>query len=66
MKNFWIWFSGKKTIIGSLGLAFLGLNLSFMAKVPADVITILYWIFGLLTGTGLAHKVAKAVKKNGE
>jgi len=57
------WFSGKKTIIGSLGLAFLGLDLSFMDKVPVDIITILYWIFGIMTGLGLSHKTIKAVKK---
>ena len=64
LKKAWSWLSGKKTIIGSLAVAFLGLDLDFMQKIPADITTIAYWLFGLLAAGGLLHKGVKAINKN--
>lgn len=66
LKNLWTWFSGRKTQIGTFGMAFLGLPLNFLKDVPTDIITIAYWIFAGLAAGGLLHKGGKFLKKRSE
>ena len=59
MKKIWDWLDGNKLTIGSL----LGM---IAAHVPSDVEIVgvgvsgvLYWLGGVIGGTGAAHKVKK-------
>lgn len=72
--NLWNWFNGKKTTIGAaILMVVLAIN-AFDSQVvvaiwnmplPAwlpKVIATLSWTGNILTGVGLAHKVAKSVQ----
>ena len=67
MSEFWTWWDGKKTIIGTvclwIGYAVIGDllmgQLAFNPEWLATVQSILTWIGTFLAPLGLAHKVAK-------
>lgn len=63
MSKFWNWLDKKKSIFGLI-------ILNIAQAVPEDVmildipvVSVLYWLGGILSGTGLGHKGVKAIKK---
>lgn len=70
MVKFWNWISGKKTVIGGymllLALAITELAIGqwgIEADILPKIVGTLNWIGGILTATGGAHKIGKAIKK---
>lgn len=63
-KLIWAWFNGNKTVIGGAIMA----NIVFLSQEDVAVISpesllyrILVFISGILTGTGIFHKILKGV-----
>ena len=57
------WLSGKKTIIGLIGLNVMQLDLDYWLQMNQDLYTLLFYAFGALAAGGLAHKGFKEVTK---
>jgi len=64
LNKFWEWLSGKKTIIGLIGLNVMQMDLTFIHNMNPDLKTLLMWVFGALSGVGLTHKLKKNIKKD--
>lgn len=68
--TWWEWLSGKKTVIGGYILllaAFITEVVIGQWGIDSDIVPkivgTLTWIGGILTATGGAHKIGKAIKK---
>ncbi len=56
MKTILTFLNGKKTIIGLVLLQ--AATLPFMAEHP-QIVTVMQWVGGVLTGTGITHRMFK-------
>jgi hypothetical protein len=61
MSKIWEWLNGNKTVIGALILAVLGTGIIGEHTLGYQL---LFWLGGLLAGTGVIHKFAKPAKAN--
>jgi hypothetical protein len=59
IEKFWNWFSGKKTVIGYIGVQFLSLAWA-QSHISTDALEIMRWGFGIMGGIGVMHKVSKS------
>lgn len=59
VKKFWNWFSGKKTVIGYIGVQVLSFGFVHNHISP-DALEMMQWGFGIMGGVGVMHKVSKS------
>jgi hypothetical protein len=61
MSSIWNWLDGNKTLIGSIILNIAQFIPEGTEVTGIPVNSILYWLGGVLSGGGLAHKTAKVM-----